>query len=95
MEATADWEDEVFCPSAKVMRPGCTGEFLDSGVTVLDSGVTDRGSRESLVFVGLLLFWRVLGGADEDRARILVVAPFDIFNALFSVFSGSVSVFLC
>lgn len=55
MEATADWEDEVFCPSAKVMRPGCTGEFLDSGVTVLDSGVTDRGSRESLVFVGLLM----------------------------------------
>ena len=56
MEATADWEDEVFCPSAKVMRPGCTGEFLDSGMTVLDSGVTDRGSRESLVFVGLPLF---------------------------------------
>ena len=56
VEATADWEDEVFCPSAKVMRPGCTGEFLDSGVTVLDSGVTDRGSRESLVFVGLPLF---------------------------------------
>ena len=62
MEATADWEDEVFCPSAKVMRPGCTGEFLDSGmtvldsgVTVLDSGVTDRVSRESLVFVGLLM----------------------------------------
>ena len=48
VEATADWEDEVFCPLAKVMRPGCTGEFLDSGVT-------DRGSRESLVFVGLLM----------------------------------------
>lgn len=33
VEATADWEDEVFCPLAKVMRPGCTGDLLDSDVT--------------------------------------------------------------
>ena len=33
VEATADWEDEVFCPLAKVMRTGCTGDLLDSDVT--------------------------------------------------------------